>query len=156
MYYFSCIFYVLLISRWSVSQQVYCFQFQGFYSKYCECDDTSCKLADGKLCAGHGSCKCGKCQCNADWTGEACECMLSEDSCRDSEGSNVCSDHGRCTCGTCNCDELHEGIYCENLKHPVSARRFTAVYEGILAKKTLCLCCLCSFLCVTKTFRTNK
>jgi len=92
---------------------------EGFYGKYCECDDTSCKLAGGKLCAGHGSCKCGKCQCNATWTGEACECTVSTDSCRASEGSEVCSGHGHCSCGTCKCNELHTGIYCENQKQPV-------------------------------------
>ena len=161
MYYFSCIFCMFCSSlhssiSWSVSWQVFCFHLQGFYGKYCECDDNSCILGGGKLCSGHGLCKCGKCQCNADWTDEACNCTLSTDGCRTSEGSEVCSGHGHCSCGKCRCDTLYTGKYCEALIPSVSVRHFIPIYEGILMKKTLCLCCLCSFLCVTKTFRTNN
>lgn len=110
------------------SQQIYYFQLQKFYGKYCECDDFSCKLKDDELCAGHGSCKCGKCQCDAGWTGEVCDCLLSTKSCTASEGSEVCSGHGHCICGTCHCDTLHTGQYCEEQSRPVSLINFIATY----------------------------
>jgi hypothetical protein len=54
------------------------------------------------------------------------------------------------------CDKIHVGKYCQDQIFPVSLMHFIAAYERILINNTVWLCCLCLFLCVTKTFRTDK
>lgn len=57
------------------------------------------------LIAGHGTCDCGKCLCDDDWFGEACQyqenCKLSKrkskDLCRNAHGV-VCSNAGEGEC----------------------------------------------------------
>jgi len=88
---------------------------------YCECDNFSCDYANGYLCSGpdHGICKCGKCQCKPDWTGDACDCRASNVNCIAPVGGEICSGNGDCKCGACECYEGKEGRYtgkfCENL-----------------------------------------
>lgn len=41
-------------------------------------------------CSGHGTCKDGKCLCNTNWAGSACDRLKCQ---------NDCSQHGTCTEG---------------------------------------------------------
>ncbi|XP_060582313.1 integrin beta-like protein 1, partial [Ruditapes philippinarum] len=50
---------------------------EGYFGRYCECDDFSCPKHEGKLCGGHGSCSCGRCSCDTRYKGDACEKMSS-------------------------------------------------------------------------------
>ena len=83
------------------------------YGQFCECDNFSCDRADGKICSGpdHGTCDCGKCKCHGDWSGDACECRNSTDTCLDPKSGKICSGRGECVCGECRCSETPEGHY---------------------------------------------
>ncbi|EFO18475.1 integrin beta pat-3 [Loa loa] len=70
--------------------------------QFCECDNFNCPRHDRKICAGHGTCDCGQCTCEPGWTGRACECPLSLDSCMAANGK-VCNGQGECICGRCRC-----------------------------------------------------
>lgn len=89
------------------------------YGKHCECDNFSCFHHDNKICSGpdHGICECGLCQCNKDWTGPACECRKSVDTCIDPKSGKICAGHGECICGECKCMQTEErqytGKFCE-------------------------------------------
>ncbi|CAH6821539.1 Itgbl1 [Phodopus roborovskii] len=74
---------------------------------------------------GHGTCDCGKCKCDAGWSGEACQyptkCDLtkkiSNQMCKNSQDV-ICSNAGTCHCGRCKCDNsdgngLIYGKFCE-------------------------------------------
>ncbi|KAJ8954366.1 hypothetical protein NQ318_011039 [Aromia moschata] len=82
---------------------------------FCECNNYSCKRDGGLLCSGKGTCNCGKCECYAGYTGEACECPDSNSTCIAPGGELVCSGYGRCDCGQCECNVAagHSGKYCE-------------------------------------------
>lgn len=90
------------------------------YGKHCECDNFSCFHHDNKICSGpdHGTCECGVCVCNKDWTGPACECRKSVDTCMDPKSGKICAGHGECICGECKClqtdDRQYTGKYCED------------------------------------------
>uniref|UniRef100_A0A914VH59 Integrin beta n=1 Tax=Plectus sambesii TaxID=2011161 RepID=A0A914VH59_9BILA len=91
--------------------------FEKFSGTFCECDNFNCPRHDLKICAGHGSCDCGQCTCNAGWTGRACDCTESKDSCLSANGK-VCNGHGDCICGRCRCrlegeDSRYSGPKCE-------------------------------------------
>ncbi|KAI5709706.1 hypothetical protein M8J75_002550 [Diaphorina citri] len=81
--------------------------------QYCECDNFSCDRHNGVLCSGpeHGRCVCGKCHCEDGWTGSACDCRSSNDTCISPEGGEVCSGKGECECGVCKCIEDSTGRY---------------------------------------------
>lgn len=85
---------------------------------FCECDNFSCDRHEGDLCGGseHGECKCGACKCEQGWTGRACDCKDTNETCMASNGK-ICSGHGYCECGKCRCfdteEERHSGIHCE-------------------------------------------
>lgn len=53
---------------------------------------------------GHGTCSCGFCQCNPDWSGENCNCSTRTDTCMSSLGL-LCSGRGQCVCGSCECTQ---------------------------------------------------
>jgi hypothetical protein len=76
---------------------------------FCECDNFNCPRHDRKICAGHGTCVCGQCNCEGKWTGRACECPATDDSCLASNGK-VCNGRGDCICGRCRCHTDTEGI----------------------------------------------
>lgn len=89
------------------------------YGKHCECDNFSCFHHDNKICSGpdHGTCECGVCQCTKDWTGQACECLKSDATCRDPKSGKICAGNGECICGQCRCNQTEErqytGQFCE-------------------------------------------
>ncbi|KAL3123583.1 hypothetical protein niasHT_005128 [Heterodera trifolii] len=85
--------------------------------QFCECDNFNCPRHDRLLCGGHGDCVCGTCQCEPGYTGPACECPISQETCIAPNGK-VCGGHGECICGKCHCftDEdgaRYSGPYCD-------------------------------------------
>lgn len=71
--------------------------------KFCECDNFSCDRSNNQLCSGpeNGVCECGVCVCKPGWTGPACDCRSSSDTCMPPNGGEICSGHGECECGVC-------------------------------------------------------
>ena len=71
--------------------------------KFCECDNFSCDRQNNQLCSGpdNGVCECGVCVCKPGWTGPACDCRSSNDTCMPPNGGEICSGHGECECGVC-------------------------------------------------------
>ncbi|PVD29578.1 hypothetical protein C0Q70_08832 [Pomacea canaliculata] len=69
---------------------------------------------NGKVCGGNGACRCGKCECDVDYTGHTCTCPLSNSTCIDTSNTadKVCSGHGVCECGSCKCERGYSGKYC--------------------------------------------
>uniref|UniRef100_A0A3B4UCG1 Integrin beta n=1 Tax=Seriola dumerili TaxID=41447 RepID=A0A3B4UCG1_SERDU len=56
---------------------------------------------------------CGVCMCLPAFSGGACECPLSLESCLSQDGQ-ICADRGDCHCGTCIChDDRFQGPTCE-------------------------------------------
>ncbi|KAJ8395061.1 hypothetical protein AAFF_G00040120 [Aldrovandia affinis] len=88
---------------------------RAYYGKYCQCDDFRCDQYQGLLCGGRGWCKCGVCQCFPEFSGSACECPLSLQSCLSRSGSGLlCNSRGTCVCGTCVCEDgPFQGPTCE-------------------------------------------
>lgn len=89
--------------------------------KFCECDNFSCDRHNRLLCSGpeHGTCECGQCVCKPGWTGSACDCRSSNDTCIEPGSEELCSGRGECVCGKCVCKKPEEGArytgaYCEN------------------------------------------
>ncbi|XP_037807558.1 integrin beta-PS isoform X1 [Lucilia sericata] len=81
--------------------------------RFCECDNFSCDRHEQQLCSGpdHGVCECGSCVCKPGWTGTACDCRDSNDTCIPPNGGEICSGHGECECGVCKCKSTEEGRY---------------------------------------------
>lgn len=71
--------------------------------RFCECDNFSCDRKDQLLCSGpdHGVCECGVCVCKPGWSGEVCDCQVSDHTCIPPEGGEICSGRGECECGVC-------------------------------------------------------
>uniref|UniRef100_A0A1I7ZCY2 Integrin_B_tail domain-containing protein n=1 Tax=Steinernema glaseri TaxID=37863 RepID=A0A1I7ZCY2_9BILA len=75
---------------------------------FCECDNFNCPRHNRKICSDHGTCDCGSCTCLPGWTGHACECPTSQDTCIAANGL-ICNGHGKCVCGKCICEEDQAG-----------------------------------------------
>ncbi|XP_050510438.1 integrin beta-1-like [Diabrotica virgifera virgifera] len=86
---------------------------QRYYGKYCQCDNFSCKRANGLLCSNRGRCNCSRCDCFPGYTGDACECETAESNCRPSSDDDICSNNGICVCNRCKCKKGYSGKYCE-------------------------------------------
>ncbi|XP_065840310.1 integrin beta-1-like [Oscarella lobularis] len=94
-----------------------------FIGDQCQCNKLACNHdTAGNLCGGSdkGRCVCGTdalipvCVCNPGYTGTACECSLSLDTCKDQLADDkVCNGQGKCSCGKCICEEGFIGDYCE-------------------------------------------
>lgn len=88
--------------------------------KFCECENFSCDRSGGQLCSGpeNGNCECGECRCLPGWTGNACDCRETVETCMPPGGGEICSGHGVCECGACKCnandDGRFSGRYCEH------------------------------------------
>ena len=85
--------------------------------QFCECDNFNCPRHDRKLCGGHGTCNCGECICEPGYTGPACECPLSKETCFSKNGKE-CGGHGECICGKCRCftdedGQKYSGPFCD-------------------------------------------
>ncbi|KAK0158280.1 hypothetical protein PV328_009304 [Microctonus aethiopoides] len=97
----------------------------GFYGKHCICsgnetqsnikDDCRASDNDNSDCSNHGTCQCGRCECEIrenpaeNFSGKYCEC--NNFSClRDND--QLCGGHGNCTCGTCVCMPGWSGLSC--------------------------------------------
>uniref|UniRef100_A0A914VAK2 Integrin beta subunit VWA domain-containing protein n=1 Tax=Plectus sambesii TaxID=2011161 RepID=A0A914VAK2_9BILA len=75
-----------------------------------ELENTCRKTPDAHICNGAGQCRCGQCQCDADYiTGKFCEC--DGVSCPVHDGK-MCAANGQCVCGTCQCEEGFSGADC--------------------------------------------
>ncbi|XP_017782378.1 PREDICTED: integrin beta-PS-like [Nicrophorus vespilloides] len=112
------------------------------YGNFCECDNFSCDRHEGKICSGptHGSCDCGSCVCKEPWGGAACDCRMSNETCKAPglADGEICSGHGDCKCGVCKCENTEEGRYsgkycekcptcsdrCEEFKHCVQCQMY--------------------------------
>ena len=82
-------------------------------------------IPNSPRCNGQGNDKCGVCECNDGFTGEACDCDLNSLISGDNEDNDifarcksvspstgeitVCSDRGVCECGTCFCSNSTTG-----------------------------------------------
>ncbi|XP_032068054.1 integrin beta-7 [Thamnophis elegans] len=88
---------------------------------FCNCDNVACERHNGQLCAGNGQCRCGQCQCQANYTGSACECSLDTNGC-DQEGK-ICNGHGHCACNRCQCDVGWLGSHCADHQMPCEVHR---------------------------------
>ncbi|XP_033219154.1 integrin beta-PS isoform X2 [Belonocnema kinseyi] len=88
------------------------------WGDYCECDNFSCDRRENKFCSGHGKCGCkGICECEDGWTGKACECRSTTDTCIEPGTDLPCSGKGSCKCGQCECNVedgvRYSGTYCQ-------------------------------------------
>ncbi|XP_044762426.1 integrin beta-PS-like [Coccinella septempunctata] len=86
---------------------------QKYRGKFCECDDASCEIENGKLCNGKGTCDCGKCHCIDGWKGSSCGCQDQNELCVKGGDTLICSGRGSCECGKCICTGNYTGRYCE-------------------------------------------
>uniref|UniRef100_A0A8I3PNK7 Integrin beta n=1 Tax=Canis lupus familiaris TaxID=9615 RepID=A0A8I3PNK7_CANLF len=86
---------------------------KNIFGRYCECDNVNCERYDGQVCGGkvRGSCNCGKCQCEQNYEGSACQCVKSTQGCLSTEGIE-CNGRGRCRCNVCECDGGYQPPLC--------------------------------------------
>ncbi|XP_028988991.1 integrin beta-4 isoform X2 [Betta splendens] len=80
-----------------------CHNPEQFEGPYCQHDKTQCQRYAGFLCNARGSCVMGQCACTEGWTGSACECTKSNETCLDRDKKGVCNGRGKCVCGRCEC-----------------------------------------------------
>ncbi|XP_026529593.1 integrin beta-7-like [Notechis scutatus] len=88
---------------------------------FCSCDNVACERHNGQLCAGNGQCRCGHCQCQANYTGNACECSLDTSGC--TQEGKICNGHGHCVCNRCQCDVGWLGSHCVDHQMPCEVHR---------------------------------
>lgn len=72
----------------------------------CECSEICPTAVEGENCSGHGTCNCGVCECEPEWS------LLEDCSCASSCPEN-CNGNGICGCdGQCICSPGFSGEYC--------------------------------------------
>lgn len=92
-----------------------------------------------------GRCDCKKCDCDAGYSGEACECEENQEKCIAPGSGKVCSGHGECVCGQCECikdDKRYSGTHCEDCT-TCPAQRY--VYVAQTLYRTCSLNCNLNF-----------
>ncbi|XP_059196137.1 integrin beta-1-like [Centropristis striata] len=85
-----------------------------YSGRFCECSNFDCPYHNKRPCGDHGSCECGRCVCDDNWTGEDCSCTMETSSCMAING-NLCNGRGLCQCGICKCEGPYMGPTCEIL-----------------------------------------
>jgi hypothetical protein len=87
-------------------------------------------------CGGHGECNCGKCKCEAEYSGDVCECSKSTSNCiaperllGGKENNKICSDRGVCKCNQCDCQNSYFGKFCESSFLVGDDNRMCVYYE---------------------------
>lgn len=64
-----------------------------------------------------GKCVCNKCECEAGYSGDACQCEENPAKCLVPASGKICSGHGNCSCGQCDCirnENKYSGKFCED------------------------------------------
>lgn len=91
---------------------------------------------NGLPCGGHGECNCGKCECEAEYSGDICECSESISNCiapertlGGKENNKICSDRGDCKCNQCECQSSYFGKFCESSSLVGDDNRMCVYYE---------------------------
>jgi len=92
-------------------------QVQALCNCLCESDETEATQSPDGVCT-NGDENCGKCECDAGWSGKNCSCDLSKDQqeekCKGDSDVEVCSGKGKCVCGKCECNEGDDaGEFCQ-------------------------------------------
>ncbi|CAH0725680.1 unnamed protein product, partial [Brenthis ino] len=91
-------------------------------SLQCGCACESDRRKDMALtCPRNSHLVCGVCQCDAGWSGPACDCSVEDEgasaalqaACRAPGDARACSHAGDCVCGRCRCDRARSGKYCQ-------------------------------------------
>ncbi|XP_067913943.1 integrin beta-4 isoform X2 [Heterodontus francisci] len=83
---------------------------------YCEYSNLLCPRFAGFTCNNHGECLKEKCECVEGWTGNSCECPISNDTCIDPNGG-LCNGKGDCICGRCECEEKNTDPTCGSMTY---------------------------------------
>ncbi|XP_044215552.1 integrin beta-1-like [Thunnus albacares] len=83
-----------------------------YSGQYCECSNFDCPYHNNRICGGHGSCECGQCICDDDWTHDDCSCSMETASCM-ATNQQLCNGRGMCQCGKCRCEPPYTGPTCE-------------------------------------------
>lgn len=101
-------------------------------------------------CSGHGTLKCGVCECYEGFQGEDCNCTTDAekiDGCRPDPNAPLCSAHGTCKCNKCICDTYSE-----------SQVRFVEFHADFVYRRFLALnsSTFCFFWEVCRNARTKK
>ncbi|XP_048411426.1 integrin beta-4 isoform X2 [Stegostoma tigrinum] len=87
-----------------------------FEGKYCQYSTLLCPRFAGFMCNNRGECIEEKCICSEGWTGDSCECPVSNATCIDANGG-LCSGKGVCDCGRCRCEDNNADPTCSSLQY---------------------------------------
>eukprot|EP01137_Pigoraptor_chileana_P024746 Opistho-2@93183 len=82
---------------------------------YSQCNTTNAPNFFVLNCNGRGTNVCGRCVCNAPYSGPKCECDQSTTNCV--SNGLTCSGHGKCNCNQCACEPdafyVYDGAKCD-------------------------------------------
>lgn len=83
----------------------------------------------------------GRCDCEPKWTGNACQCLKSTETCMDPFSNKLCNNQGDCVCGRCQCNEeddrLFSGKYCQKCSNCIDSfcQAFNKIVDQQITKK---------------------
>ncbi|XP_060700363.1 integrin beta-4 isoform X2 [Hemiscyllium ocellatum] len=92
------------------------YHLERFEGKYCQYSTLHCPRFAGFMCNDHGECFEEKCICREGWTGDSCECPISNATCIDINGG-LCNGNGVCDCGRCQCYDNNADPTCNSLQY---------------------------------------